>query len=103
MASIFNEATLGNGWEELLVELDLEVAEVIDPRLWQALEPRVVVWLRHTARAFPWFNALALHAAIYTHTGATCAYSYLSATLFYGGPYRTTIQTWLPSTPPKRW
>lgn len=78
MTAIYNETPVSNGWEELLVDLDLVVAETIEPSLWQALEPRVVVWLRHTAQPFPWFNTLALYAAIYTHTGATCTYSFLS-------------------------
>lgn len=74
----FTQEPTGNGWEELVVDLDLVVTEVVDPTLWQALEPRVVIWLRNTVLKFPWFNALALCAAIYTRSGATCVYTFLS-------------------------
>ncbi len=51
--------------------------KVVDPTLWQALEPRVVIWLKKRIK-FSWFNTLALNAAVYTHSGATCTYAFLT-------------------------
>jgi hypothetical protein len=40
MAESFKEEPSPTCWEELLVELDLEVVEGVEPAVWQALEPR---------------------------------------------------------------
>ncbi len=77
MTSPGKEEPTNNGWEELLVELDLVVAEVVDPTLWQALEPWVVTWLRKNVIKFSWFNILVLNAAVYTRSGSTCTHSFL--------------------------